>query len=160
MKRFIEQAILSEASDRGSMPEIFLDMDGVVADFNHGAARAMDRKFGGRLDNNKITNDEWKIILATPDFWLTLPVLADGVRVYKYVKKYRLNVLSAAPDGDPTAEAQKKKWFLSKIGTVSGKINIVRRKDKIKFAVTNGTPNILIDDFNKNIKEWEAAGGI
>jgi hypothetical protein len=34
------------------------------------------------------------------------------------------------------------------------------RADKQKYATTNGKPNILIDDYIKNIKEWENAGGI
>ena len=27
------------------------------------------------------------------------------------------------------------------------------------YATTNGKPNILIDDYIKNIREWQAAGG-
>jgi len=39
-------------------------------------------------------------------------------------------------------------------------INLVKREDKQKFATTNGEPNVLIDDFKKNIVEWESKGGI
>jgi hypothetical protein len=38
--------------------------------------------------------------------------------------------------------------------------HIVIRRDKEKFAVANGVPNILIDDWGRNIKEWQARGGI
>jgi hypothetical protein len=38
--------------------------------------------------------------------------------------------------------------------------HILVRRDKQKFAKIGGVPNILIDDWSKNIKEWEAAGGI
>ena len=31
---------------------------------------------------------------------------------------------------------------------------------KQQYAVTDGKPNILIDDYMKNIKEWENKGGI
>ena len=34
------------------------------------------------------------------------------------------------------------------------------RSDKQKYAMTDGKPNVLIDDYIKNIKEWEAKGGI
>jgi len=34
------------------------------------------------------------------------------------------------------------------------------RSDKQKYATTNGKPNVLIDDYIKNINEWEAKGGI
>ena len=39
-------------------------------------------------------------------------------------------------------------------------INLVLRDQKRKFAQTNDKPNILIDDYIKNIREWESAGGI
>ena len=34
------------------------------------------------------------------------------------------------------------------------------RSQKQQYAVTDGKPNILIDDYMKNIKEWENKGGI
>jgi len=41
-----------------------------------------------------------------------------------------------------------------------GKTNLVKREDKQKFAMTDGKPNVLIDDYLKNITQWEAKGGI
>ena len=41
------------------------------------------------------------------------------------------------------------------------KINLVMREDKQKYALNAaGKPNILVDDYIKNIREFEAAGGI
>ena len=38
---------------------------------------------------------------------------------------------------------------------------LVLRDQKKNFAMTSdGKPNVLIDDYQKNIDEWEAAGGI
>jgi hypothetical protein len=37
---------------------------------------------------------------------------------------------------------------------------LVLRADKQKFAMINGKSNLLIDDYIKNIHEWEAMGGI
>jgi hypothetical protein len=34
------------------------------------------------------------------------------------------------------------------------------RADKQKYAMINGKANLLIDDYIKNIHEWEAKGGI
>ena len=39
------------------------------------------------------------------------------------------------------------------------RINLVKRQDKKKYAVID-VQNVLIDDYLKNIKEWESAGGI
>ena len=40
------------------------------------------------------------------------------------------------------------------------RINLVLREDKQKYATIDGVQNILIDDYLKNIKQWEAKGGI
>jgi len=42
----------------------------------------------------------------------------------------------------------------------TGKVLLVQRADKQKYAMTDGKPNILIDDYKKNIIEWETKGGI
>ena len=34
------------------------------------------------------------------------------------------------------------------------------RSQKQRFATTDGKPNVLVDDYIKNIKEWESKGGI
>jgi hypothetical protein len=34
------------------------------------------------------------------------------------------------------------------------------RSQKKDFATTDEKPNVLIDDYDKNIREWEAKGGI
>ena len=34
------------------------------------------------------------------------------------------------------------------------------RSQKQQYATTDGKPNILIDDYMKNINEWEKKGGI
>ena len=41
------------------------------------------------------------------------------------------------------------------------KFHAVRRSEKRRFAKQrDGTANILIDDFAKNINEWQQAGGV
>jgi hypothetical protein len=41
------------------------------------------------------------------------------------------------------------------------KFHAVDRPQKRQYAKqADGTPNLLIDDFDKNIAEWESAGGI
>jgi hypothetical protein len=36
---------------------------------------------------------------------------------------------------------------------------LVLRSQKQKYATTDGKPNVLIDDYKKNIVEWESKGG-
>jgi hypothetical protein len=59
----------------------------------------------------------------------------------------------------PTSQPEKRKWVAKHLSKPKA-IHLVPREDKQKWAVTNGLPNILIDDYIKNINEWEAKGGI
>jgi hypothetical protein len=52
------------------------------------------------------------------------------------------------------------RWIEKNLRPLPTLSHILVRRDKQKFAKIGGVPNILIDDWSKNIKEWEAAGGI
>ena len=57
----------------------------------------------------------------------------------------------------------KKTWLRRNVSISTSNINLVRRRDKQKFAMKSGgnrQPAILIDDFKNNINEFKAAGGI
>ena len=41
-----------------------------------------------------------------------------------------------------------------------GNIHLVLRAQKKDYATSDEKPNVLIDDYIKNIREWESAGGI
>ena len=69
-------------------------------------------------------------------------------------------MLSAYTARDPSSKNGKMKWLNKHTKFSKSKINLVRRADKQKFAMTDGKPNVLIDDYLKNIKEWKAKGGI
>ena len=48
------------------------------------------------------------------------------------------------------------KWLTKNTKVPRGKIHLVVRSQKKDFAKGG---NLLIDDYEKNIKEWESAGG-
>jgi hypothetical protein len=75
------------------------------------------------------------------------------------INKYNANILSAYSNRDANSRKGKQQW-LKKNAKPTGKVHLVMRADKQKYATTGGKPNILIDDYIKNIKEWENAGGI
>ena len=52
------------------------------------------------------------------------------------------------------------KWLKKNTKFKRSKINLVVRSQKQAYALSNGKPNVLIDDHVKNINEWEARGGI
>ena len=102
----------------------------------------------------------WNAINQTKGFWANLEWMPGAKRLWDFISKYDTEILSAYSGRDPTSRTGKLKWLSKNTKIKRGKINLVMRSDKQKYATTNGKPNILIDDYIKNINEWEAKGGI
>jgi phosphoglycolate phosphatase-like HAD superfamily hydrolase len=153
-KQFISEKRSKVTQNRGSLPKLFIDMDGVLVDFIAGVGNILGMNNAKR--NTTLDKHEWQAIKDVENFWIDLPKLRGTDQLWNFVKKFRPDILSAAPADWPEAKIQKTQWLKNNLGGVSGKIHIVQRKDKVNFAERN----VLIDDFDKNIKEWEAAGGI
>ena len=102
----------------------------------------------------------WNAINQTKGFWANLEWMPGAKRLWDFISKYDTEILSAYSGRDPTSRTGKLKWLSKNTKIKRGKINLVMRSDKQKYAMTDGKPNVLIDDYIKNIKEWEAKGGI
>ena len=151
MKNIIE---LLEAS-KEDLPEIYCDLDQVLVDLMKGA----DEVVGGSFVTHD-KDDRWKKINQTKGFWANLDWMPGGRKLYQFIARYDPHVLSAYSARDPNSKLGNMKWLNKHTKFSRSNINLVRRAEKQKFATTNGKPNILIDDYLKNIKEWEAKGGI
>jgi hypothetical protein len=151
MKNLLE---LMEASNN-DLPEIYCDMDQVLCDFIGGAEKAIGGSF---VSTDK--NDQWNKITQTKDFWEDLDWVPGAKRLYSFISKYDPHILSEYSERDNNSRPGKLKWLKNNIKIKRSNINLVKREDKQKFATTNGEPNVLIDDFKKNIVEWESKGGI
>jgi phosphoglycolate phosphatase-like HAD superfamily hydrolase len=136
------------------MPEIYCDMDEVLCNFTGGYTTAFNKDFA-----STDKEERWEDIKSKKDFWHTLPWMSGSEKMWKMLNKYNANILSAYSKRDSNSQKGKRAW-ISKNLRLNGKIHLVQREDKQKFATTNDKPNILIDDYPKNIKEWEAKGGI
>jgi hypothetical protein len=153
MKTLVEMMRVSEEKD---LPTIYCDMDMVLCNFLKGAEEVIDAKFA---DVPKA--DRWEKIRAKKDFWHTLEWMPGSEGMWKFINRYDAIILSAFSSNDPNSRPGKLAW-LKKNAKLSDRkrIELVKRADKQNYATTNGKPNILIDDYIKNIKEWEAKGGI
>jgi len=145
---------LMEASN-DELPEIYCDMDQVLCDFIKGADKAVGGSFV-QADKKM----RWDKIAQTKDFWANLTWMPGAKRLYSFISKYDPHILSAASDRDDNSRRGKLKWLNKNTKFKRSNINIVKRADKKKFATTDGKPNVLIDDYQKNITEWESMGGI
>ena len=144
---------MTEAS-KDDLPEIYCDMDQVLCDFMKGADKALGSSF---VQADKATR--WAKIAQTKNFWANLAWMPGGKRLYSFISKYDPHILSAYSDRDNNSRSGKLKWLGKNTKFKRSNINLVKREDKKKFATMGGKPNVLVDDYLKNINEWESAGG-
>ena len=137
--------------------KIYCDMDGVLVDFMQGMNNELNLKKDPSQDEiNNFLSTEHGI---SKEFWSSLEWMPGGKQLWNTLKKLNTEILSACPGNcksQPGVVSGKKIWLKNNLKITKG-INIVLRKDKKNFAGPNA---ILIDDYKKNIKEWEAAGGV
>lgn len=136
---------------------IFVDMDGVLSDFDKYICDTMEY---GTKEN---WNDNWNDI---PDhIFRDLEKMYDADSLIEYLEFYgNKQILTAIPKGDKVryARADKLGWMKKHYNINPWDVNVVYREEKQIYA-TNGSiayPNILIDDNELNIKEWKERGGI
>jgi phosphoglycolate phosphatase-like HAD superfamily hydrolase len=153
-----------------ALPEIYLDMDETIVDWMKGADEALER--AGKpswndpywAENHTEEESEkikWQILNTTPNFWENLEFLPDGKALWNFVKKYKPHILSACGTLATTCKNGKKRWLAKFLGYKNlGNIHLVKRSQKKDFAIVDGRPTILIDDFIKNCQEYKAHGGL
>lgn len=135
---------------------IFLDLDGVMADFE----TYFEQYFGIRhdsVDDNKM----WEMIHNHGHFFRNLPPMAGAVEFYEVLKAYGRNVmiLTGCPRKNyDIAATQKKEWVAEHLDPDVHVLPVIGGKNKHLFLHRKN--DILIDDFEKNILPWQKAGGI
>jgi 5'(3')-deoxyribonucleotidase len=139
--------------------ELYVDMDGVLADFFGEWAKLV-----GVDDwrNIKDIDSALNKIKQQPDFWINLPMTSNALQLLSAIKAYKgkYNILSAPLAGDRNSVPQKKEWIKKNLSSFPPQ-KIIIDPNKSKYAKQpDGTPNGLIDDYGDNIRKWEQAGGI
>ena len=143
---------------------IYLDMDGVLADFNRGVAEFCNMEAPDQNEKHdpKLDDIMWERIRKTDHFYDRLELLPGAKEMFDaiYAKyKSRCEILTGVPKperGILTAGQDKTEWTRRLLSS-KVKVNIVLRKEKIQRCT--GPDAVLIDDYAKNIREWQAAGG-
>lgn len=150
--------------EKNKMPHLYLDMDGVQADF-FGAWADKHNVSHWKAINNK-ENEIELLANSTPEqvysFFRNLRPLPGGMKIIKWLQEHNIpyTVLSAPLRG-PYADASKqakKDWLDEYHHGSSG--NAIFTSQKQKYAVKDDVPNVLVDDFGPYIKKWTDAGGI
>jgi 5'(3')-deoxyribonucleotidase len=141
------------------VPEVYVDMDGVLADF-FGKWAELD----GKDHYKDIDNPTAKLALVRehPDFWISLKVLPNAGKLMGYIRKNfgHYKICTKPLEGDPNCEPQKRAWVKKHLSSFPPTQVIVTENKAAYATQADGTPNILIDDWGVNIAAWDAAGGI
>ncbi len=140
-----------------SRPQLFLDCDGVLADFDGYAEQIFGLPPRGYED--KVGIDRfWADTRSHEDFYYKLPVLEDGRRLYEAVKHVEPIILTGRPsyDGGEWAIEQKHRWAAKYFPGVP--IIVSLSKEKCKHMRNAG--DVLVDDRTKYRRYWSAAGGV
>ncbi|MDQ3143516.1 MAG: hypothetical protein M3Q57_01370 [Pseudomonadota bacterium] len=131
---------------------LFLDCDGVLADFDAGARKVLGmspREFEQRHSRREF----WKRIAAAPGFYATLPEMPDARELFDAVAHLRPTILTGLPLGN-WAAPQKVRWAAEHFPGVP--IITCMARDKYRH-MSRG--DVLVDDREDHRAKWEEAGG-
>ena len=150
-----------------NQPIVYVDMDGVLVDFfgewanMHGVEswrdiRPLLKKQGKTID------DALDEIRARDDFWINLKQHTGAKALLAAIKKHagEYIILSSPLSNDPNSIPQKRAWVKNNLSAFPPKEVIIHKRKQDYATQTDGTPNILIDDYSSQVKPWAAAGGI
>jgi 5'(3')-deoxyribonucleotidase len=129
-------------------------MDGVLVDFEKGY-----QELTGTSTKQFVKGDAsfWQPIEKEGAlFWANLDWMPDGQELWRYIKKYKPNILSS-PSQDPSSKVGKEAWLKMNLQNSYKKAYFYNRSNKQLFSDKN---RILIDDLPQTIDEWNAKGGI
>jgi hypothetical protein len=142
--------------------KIYLDMDGVLANFFAEYAKLAGVKSGNYRDIPPAKQDPTLNKMIGTDFFARLPLFPTAPSLIKMVLGYTKSygICSSPLRGDfANSEHYKRIWIKEHLNPQPAEIIITAQKEK--HAVNaDGSPNILIDDRGVNIVAWRNRGGI
>ncbi|HEY0826003.1 MAG TPA: hypothetical protein VGD76_19610 [Ramlibacter sp.] len=133
--------------------QLYLDCDGVLADFDRGAEKILGLP-------PRVFQDEhgaarfWARLAQHPDFFGSLPLMPGATQLFEAVRHLHPVILTGLPRGN-WAAAQKVRWAERHFpGT---RIITTLAADKRDHCSSG---DVLVDDTLKYRDLWEGAGGI
>lgn len=132
-------------------PQLFCDMDGVLADFDTGY-RTMVGPYGGK-DQDDV---DWKKIKDAGEFFLLLPPMPDMDYLWSNIEHLNPIILTGVPtQASEEALSNKRAWVDKHIGRHVRMIGCLSAA-KCLHAKPG---DVLIDDWEKYKHLWVGAGG-
>lgn len=132
-------------------PRLFLDADGVLADFDMGAKQLLGmtpRAYQAKHGRGAF----WKRLAAMKNFYGELPEMPDAHEIFEAVKHLQPTILTGLPLGS-WAAPQKVEWAAAHFPGVP--IITCMARDKHKHMHPG---DVLVDDRENHRAAYEAAG--
>ena len=145
-------------------PTVYLDMDGVLADFFGGVEKMYGVEHWKELTNDKTKDLKKEVIdrITGTDFFATLPKFSTADALIDMVQKFtggKFSINTSPLRGDHENSGKYKKLWIQNNIEQPDEIIVTGRKESYATDKASGTPNILIDDRPVNVQRWQAAGG-
>ena len=143
------------------MRTIYIDMDGVVADFDSYVSALLGRPIGWGATQD-LTDVEWERLASVDRLYFQMPLMPDATKLIAYIKslstRFHVQFLTAVPRRStiPSAKDDKQAWVDKYFPGMRMDIGPYSHH-KQKWCKPG---DILIDDRPSNIEQWTAVGGI
>lgn len=152
--------LLNEFAAITKKPRVFLDLDGVVADFFAGYRKLNPavRSEQEMPDGPDHTYDK----MVGTDFFSRLPKYSSADQLVSLILDFvpGYTVLSAPLHGDyANSKFNKMRWVADHLHPAPRRVIITSHKWRHAVDPRTGVPNVLIDDRMKNIGPWRETGG-
>jgi hypothetical protein len=136
--------------------QLFLDLDGVLADFDTGVVRAT-----GKTPGELAIREMWQRLARTRGFFEHLDWMPGGRTLWDATAHLAPVILTGVPHGG-WAEAQKLAWCARELGPNVPVATCLARDKPLKartFLQPDAIP-VIVDDREKHKAGWEAHGGV
>lgn len=131
---------------------IWVDMDGVLADFDEGYRQ----RFGREADGTEPDDIFWGRVRQEPDFFRNLPQMPGARRLWELCAPFNGHVLTALAKSIPACLPQKLAW-LREFGVSRDRVvAVLGRGNKVLYCQPG---DLLIDNSAENVENWRQAGG-
>jgi hypothetical protein len=145
-------------------PIVYIDMDGVLADFFGGVEKMFGVQHWKDLSQDNKLDLKQEVInkIQGTDFFATLPKFSSADALIDMVKKFtggKFSINTSPLRGDNENSGKYKQLWITQNIEKPDQTIITGRKETYAKDKASGTPNILIDDRPVNIQRWQGAGG-
>lgn len=134
-------------------PRLFLDCDGVLADFDAGVKAVLGMS-AAEFEKRHTISEFWRRLARADGFYARLSEMPDAQILFDAVKHLNPTILTGLPLGK-WAAPQKEDWAAEHFPGVPIITTMARDKH---LHMDPG--DVLVDDRDKHRGLWEAAGGI